>query len=428
MIWIKKNLKPLKNLLMKKLPLLIAFFFYAFWANANDYAWISRVKFNNINKYSGDVKSDQDFTGDYPMMLYQGYSETFEVEVNWSRSNSFYQPDDVELWIDLNENKQEEASEKSYVALNLNGAAPGKKTISFSYSMPGNVKVNSNKLMKISLYRKSTCTGCNPSYYNTEKYTITFRAVDFPYITKTEYQSKTITDTKPDLQLDHTINSPTDSKYSFNLLKDVTEKPYITVTRPNSNVVPKYLDIHIDQTRNGDFQSSERVVQKTLANWASGVLSRRENMEFKVPNSWWDFIYDSNLPYRMRFQVIDANGKVGASHYYTVYFKRNGLTREVSAESVILEGDYSEGVVLDGESEDKTTLYPNPTNSNLTIDFGNLPVDNLSISSAEGNVVFNSSNVLNKSTIDVSTFAPGMYYLKYSVNDKVKLKKFVVSK
>ncbi|HAR20822.1 MAG TPA: hypothetical protein DCR46_09165, partial [Cytophagales bacterium] len=273
MIWIKKNLKPLKNLLMKKLPLLIAFFFYAFWANANTYAWISRVKFNNINKYSGDVKSDQDFTGDYPMMLYQGYSETFEVEVNWSRSNSFYQPDDVELWIDLNENKQEEASEKSYVALNLNGAAPGKKTISFSYSMPGNVKVNSNKLMKISLYRKSTCTGCNPSYYNTEKYTITFRAVDFPYITKTEYQSKTITDTKPDLQLDHTIDSPTDSKYSFNLLKDVTEKPYITVTRPNSNVVPKYLDIHIDQTRNGDFQSSERVVQKTLANWASGVLS-----------------------------------------------------------------------------------------------------------------------------------------------------------
>lgn len=84
---------------------------------------------------------------------------------------------------------------------------------------------------------------------------------------------------------------------------------------------------------------------------------------------------------------------------------------------------------MGSENDVFMTLHPNPASSNVTIEFENYSKGNyaLEIADITGKVVFENAQVMDEySTVDISTFEPGIYVVRAKGNHKVSTKKLIV--
>jgi len=70
-------------------------------------------------------------------------------------------------------------------------------------------------------------------------------------------------------------------------------------------------------------------------------------------------------------------------------------------------------------------LYPNPVQNSLNIDLDGLNAQQLSVFDASGRLVYQSMNIKNQLTIDMSSFNNGLYYLQIITSDGVISKKII---
>jgi chitodextrinase len=70
-------------------------------------------------------------------------------------------------------------------------------------------------------------------------------------------------------------------------------------------------------------------------------------------------------------------------------------------------------------------IYPNPTNSMLNIDILKGEFDEIMIISSKGELVHRNNTVETKTSIDVSQYAPGMYFVRFISNGLAVTKRFI---
>jgi hypothetical protein len=64
-------------------------------------------------------------------------------------------------------------------------------------------------------------------------------------------------------------------------------------------------------------------------------------------------------------------------------------------------------------SNEQLKVYPNPAFSNVIIDVGELTKNNIYIINTAGQVLYNQIPKTVKTTIDISQWANGMYFVRY---------------
>ncbi|MEY5049794.1 MAG: hypothetical protein RLZZ175_3153 [Bacteroidota bacterium] len=135
---------------MKKLFLLISVFSVGIISQA---AHISGVKFNNICTQNTGSTDNEDFRNLAPVMIYNGYSENFEIEVNWNSPD--YRPNRIQFWIDMNADKKESNNEYFTYTISLSGISGTKVKVSinnFTTPTSTSLKKDAALNMKISMF------------------------------------------------------------------------------------------------------------------------------------------------------------------------------------------------------------------------------------------------------------------------------------
>ncbi len=75
------------------------------------------------------------------------------------------------------------------------------------------------------------------------------------------------------------------------------------------------------------------------------------------------------------------------------------------------------------------TTYPNPNNGMLTLKFSNHQVNNIKIYNSQGVMCYQSFNIRQPDyTIDMSSYANGIYFISVEVNNQVLIKKLILEK
>lgn len=316
---------------MKKLFLLISVFSVGIISQA---AHISGVKFNNICTQNTGSTDNEDFRNLAPVMIYNGYSENCEIEVNWNSPD--YRPNRIQFWIDMNADKKESNNEYFTYTISLSGISGTKVKVSinnFTTPTSTSLKKDAALNMKISMFNVNSGIG----RINSELYWITFRSVDFPHITKNVFNSKTINDPNPDFLANFSVTSKTETNLvSFNYTKGVILPGSLTVKRENSNVVPTGVRVYVDFDKNGSYSFSEKIYEKSIPSWGSNVLSKDVYYEFLVPISK-SVTYNS--AYNFKVEVTNSSG-LGEAQQYTVYFKNS--TSRMGDESNIENADIND--------------------------------------------------------------------------------------
>jgi len=90
-----------------------------------------------------------------------------------------------------------------------------------------------------------------------------------------------------------------------------------------------------------------------------------------------------------------------------------------------LTGDVQD-VILSGTNvqlEDAISLYPNPVNNTLHMEYDHSKIDNVSLYSVLGKQVL---SINNTNTIDVSKFNGGLHFVALRIGDRVVVKKIVM--
>lgn len=405
---------------MKKLFLLISTLSVGIISHATA-AHISGVKFNNICTQNTSSKDNEDFRDLIkPIMIYKGYSENCEIELNWNSPD--YNPNKIQFWIDLNDDKKETNDEYFNYNINVSGNSGSKvKVIINNFSTPSNSNLKKDAALNMKITMIKTTYGLT-NKINSELYWITFRSVDFPHITKNILSSKTINDPNPDFLVDYSIGSKTQSNLvSFNYVKGNVLTGSITVKRENSNVVPTSVRVYLDLDRNGSYSFSEKMYEKPIPSWSSTVLSKVVNYDFFVPTSI-DVMY--NIGYSFKVEVVNSSG-LGEAQKYTVYFLKNS--------SAVRIDDDSQNIISENAGQKSDVLiYPNPAVDNFTISHfsDENAVIHLNLISEIGQVKFqNEYNVnkgINNINISAGNLPKGLYFVELLGESGLKLQKKIL--
>ncbi len=401
---------------MKKIFVLIVLISFGFITHA---AHISRVKCNNMNNSSGSA-NNENFRALTLINFFMGYSETFEIEMNWNGMS--YIPDRVRLWIDLNDNNIEEISEYNFVSTGITATSGTKVVFNFNFNIPFNSNTNVIKQMKISM---TTRSGSNYLINNSELYSIIFRKVDFPHITKNSCQSKTINDPNPDFLVNFSLDSKTDPKVSFNYVKGTILPGLLSVKRENIGVVPKKVRVYIDFDKNGTYSNLEKIYDREIPVWPNNIFNSSEVYEIIVPTSKSVTL---NSAYKLKVEVVGANG-AGEGHVYSLFFKSSYARTSEESQSDVEQTNNSSQYE---ENVDDVLIYPNPANDNFSVKyFSNENYEiNINLISETGQSrfqkdynVFKGNNIINIST---ESLPKGVYIVEIIGNNGVKVHKKMV--
>jgi len=127
--------------------------------------------------------------------------------------------------------------------------------------------------------------------------------------------------------------------------------------------------------------------------------------------------YSAAGTYDICLTISDAHGCTSTYCDSNVIQKSGNTTISVEVIPQVITG------IKDYKGIQNLSLYPNPASGEITICIpGNATVDILNI---EGQVVKTIAAVNYKTTIDISGFAKGMYYVKAINNNAVAVKKFI---
>lgn len=112
--------------------------------------------------------------------------------------------------------------------------------------------------------------------------------------------------------------------------------------------------------------------------------------------------------------IYDEAGNRTDKHLYIGGVKKSG---KISDESPL---DNEEEKVEEMLSETKISIYPNPTQGSLVVQFENLPKDKqstISVFDINGELIINNSQLTNRNFIDLTNHSPGTYLLIISIGN-----------
>jgi hypothetical protein len=127
--------------------------------------------------------------------------------------------------------------------------------------------------------------------------------------------------------------------------------------------------------------------------------------------------YAASGNYNISLHITDAVGCTSAYSYYASLQKStdNIISIDVIQESVGL---------LPEKTSDKIRIYPNPAKDNISIESNSNSKQRLDIVNLIGQTVY-SAYIYGKTTVDVSTFSRGIYFLRLNTMNETVVKKFV---
>ncbi len=104
---------------------------------------------------------------------------------------------------------------------------------------------------------------------------------------------------------------------------------------------------------------------------------------------------------------------------YAVVVTKNGCTDTSACVNYLITG-------VNELSSNSVSIYPNPTNNKITVDFGNTIVTKVTLFDVQGKVVYNNSNINNnKLSIDLVNATKGVYFLQVVANETVSTYKVI---
>jgi hypothetical protein len=119
----------------------------------------------------------------------------------------------------------------------------------------------------------------------------------------------------------------------------------------------------------------------------------------------------------LNYNTYDTDPVSGANYYRLKEVDRD-LSFKYSAVKVLY--------FQDGESEPR--VFPNPANESLTVSLGKLQAGKIRIYNSLGQLVHDFDQALSTSTIDISGFNPGFYFISISSGDKQSNYKILISR
>jgi len=132
---------------------------------------------------------------------------------------------------------------------------------------------------------------------------------------------------------------------------------------------------------------------------------------------------DNNVDNIERVEIFNAQ-----PGNYTIQVNHKG-TLQGGSQNFSLIGSASVGLALNSDdfvADNNFFVYPNPANNELYFSNpSNLEVSNISINDVSGKLVVSLNSNLNTNTIDVSNLQSGVYFVKFTTENKTLVKKFI---
>ena len=222
------------------------------------------------------------------------------------------------------------------------------------------------------------------------------------------------------------------SKNNFNILYNFNAVSGDTITVRDSS----FQGYCLEQSNSNLFQYTVNSSADTVIN---GITLRKQIVS-KTQNADWIFINPSggNTDFPIFERIGSTKFLFGVSDYLvmegpirclrcyedSVVFYKNPLVYDT------LPCDYLPQLNINGIANIKTNtaiiIYPNPVNNSITIENTAISKDAvISINNIEGQILKKQTMQQPKTTIDVSGFARGMYFLEIKTDKGIGVKKFV---
>ncbi|CAM1368684.1 GEVED domain-containing protein [Tenacibaculum xiamenense] len=379
-------------------------------SNTND-EYISNVKLNTINNTSG-AQFYSDFTS-ISTDLNEGQQYTVTVSPTWTGTvyNEGYA-----VWIDYNNNGVFTDSGELVWSKAPSNAA----TNSGTFTVPTGTAQKAVR-MRVSMKYNAIPTSCeNFTYGEVEDYTVNLKIgngggdpnpptgycnsngnnTSDEYISRFQLEG-----------IDNTTGAETGGYGDYtNLSTNISGTHTLTVTPTwTGTIYREGYAVWIDYNRDGDFLDAGELV------WSKAASTDATNSgTFTVPASAQPGL--TRLRVSLKYNAIPTSCEsftYGEVEDYLVNISKSATPGE-------------ELKTFTENSLNSIKLYPSPASNNLTIDVINGEFEQMTIYSITGRIVYSSKGkVNNTSTIDVSDFATGNYFVKFISNGKAVTKRFI---
>ncbi|TCI94801.1 T9SS type A sorting domain-containing protein [Tenacibaculum sp. M341] len=392
--------------------------------NVND-EFISNVTLNTINNDSG-AQVYSDFTS-ISTNLNEGQQYTVSVTPTWTGTNY---AEGYAVWIDYNNNGDFDDSGE----LVWSKAPSTDATNTGTFTVPSGTAQTAVR-MRVSMKYNAIPTSCeNFTYGEVEDYTINLETgtggggnpgVIAGYSFENGFEGWS--DPGSDCARVNNAARSYDGSFSIRLRDDTntsnTQSPVLDLSA-NNEVTFEFFAFINSFEANEDFfvEFFDGTSYQVIGQYVVGT--NYNNDEFFTDTITLNAAdYDFNANNRFRFRC-DASGNADR-----VYFDQVTISGDNVANPFVKETTPTPGEQLKSFTENSLNnikLYPNPAKNSLSIEILNGEFENVTIYSIAGQVVYSSDKkVVQKSTIDVSRFASGPYFVKFISNGKAVTKRFI---
>jgi uncharacterized repeat protein (TIGR02543 family) len=159
-----------------------------------------------------------------------------------------------------------------------------------------------------------------------------------------------------------------------------------------------------------DYWDGSNWISTNLINSSQSVNSEYQRKEFDFSNV---SIADENESFKVRFRFNGVNMTEDAGKKLIF----NNLAVSAVDKNVLSADEYLKEI-------QNISIYPNPAKDKIKI-FSNTTIENVLVYNVFGKLVYKSSEKLNSTTVDVSNFSSGIYFVKVFSDGFTKTKKIV---
>ncbi len=164
-------------------------------------------------------------------------------------------------------------------------------------------------------------------------------------------------------------------------------------------------------------QPANPLIINAVVNDASGIANADGDITITVTGGTTPYTYNWSNGY-----AFPDNGSLIAGSYTATITDANGC---------VTSGVYTVGTTVGLQNvvvSDLVRIYPNPANSVLTVESGNVNLDQVEILNIIGEVLYKVTPNDNRIEIGLEGLNEGLYFLRYKVNSTYVTKRFEIVK
>ncbi|WP_299837737.1 GEVED domain-containing protein [uncultured Tenacibaculum sp.] len=395
--------------------------------NVND-EFISNVTLNTINNNSG-AQGYSDFSG-ISTNLSEGQNYTITVTPTWT--GTIY-AEGYAVWIDYNNNGDFDDSGE----LVWSKSPSSDPTNSGTFTVPSNTAQTAVR-MRVSMKYNGIPTSCETfTYGEVEDYTINLEAgngggggnsgviAGFSFETGLEGWS----DPGSDCARVNNAARSYDGSFSMRLRDDTstsnTESPDLDLSG-NSEVTFEFFAFI------NSFEAGENFLVEFFNGSSYEVIGQYTvGVDYNNEEFFTDIItlnaanFNFNSANKFRFRC-DASGNADRVYFDQITISGDNVRAPYVHDTKNESTPREELIDFTNNSLNNIKVYPNPAVNSLNIEILNGNFNEISIYSITGKMVYTSNKEIEeKTTIDISEYAAGTYFVKFVSNGKAVTKRFI---